>query len=373
MTAHPIIEPPANRPAGHRAVPLLTEPTLDHYPEFRRFVVDSFGLDETRVGPSGLLRVDGRHYELVFLGRSGRPFPSGVEVHALVPGLEPLDEDTADRDLWAILQWLVSGVGGEWTADALTTTGRIYRIPAASPPPAQPAAEEPGARGEALVFDLYGTLVDPLAIAADLERLIPGDPARLVAATWRRTQLEYSFRLTAMNRYEDFAQVTARALEFALLQHDRSLAPSEQAALLARYDTLQPFPDVEPALRALGEAGVRMALFSNGSPTMLDACLANSGLAAHLPQVISVDAVRVYKPHPATYRLAAATLNRPIDEVRLVSCNPFDIVGAASAGMRTAWINRSGTHFDTLGGQPDITLPSLADLPAAVAPTKTSA
>jgi 2-haloacid dehalogenase len=368
VTEHPIIEPPANRPAGHRAVPLLTEPTLDHYPEFRRFLVDSFSLEETRVGPAGLLRVDGRYYELVFLGRSGRPFPSGVEIHALVPDLEPLDEDVADRDLWAIVAWLVSGVGGEWTADALTTTGRIYRVPAATAVPAGPArparpAREPGPRREALVFDLYGTLVDPLAIATDLERLMPSDPARLVATTWRRTQLEYSFRLTAMNRYEDFARLTARALEFALLQHDQTLAPSEQAALLARYNSLEPFPDAVPALRALGEAGVELALLSNGSPAMLGTCLANSGLATYLPQVISVDAVRVYKPHPAVYRLAAATLDRPIEEIRLVSCNPFDIIGATTAGMRTAWINRSAVRFDTLGDQPDVTIPSLADLP----------
>ena len=70
-------------------------------------------------------------YELVFVGRSGRPFPAGVEVNALVPGLEPLDEARADVDLFAILLWMVDGIGGDWTAEALQTTGRIYRITAA--------------------------------------------------------------------------------------------------------------------------------------------------------------------------------------------------------------------------------------------------
>lgn len=70
-------------------------------------------------------------YELVFVGRSGRPFPAGVEVNALVHGLEPLDEARADVGLFAILLWMVDGIGGDWTAEALQTTGRIYRITAA--------------------------------------------------------------------------------------------------------------------------------------------------------------------------------------------------------------------------------------------------
>jgi hypothetical protein len=76
----------------------------------------------------GLLDVDGRVYELIFIGRSGRPFPSGVEIAALAPGLEPLDTSQTDQDLWAILEWLVAGVGKPWSVEDLRTTGRIYRV-----------------------------------------------------------------------------------------------------------------------------------------------------------------------------------------------------------------------------------------------------
>lgn len=119
------------RPAGHRPVPLLVEHQLDHYPEFREFLRACFELDTDPLGQPGLLDVAGRRYELTFIGYSGRPFPAGVRICALVPGLEPLDEAQADRDLWAILYWLVNGVGGDWSQEALATTGRIYRIPAA--------------------------------------------------------------------------------------------------------------------------------------------------------------------------------------------------------------------------------------------------
>jgi len=127
----PEIVAPDDRPVGHRVVPLLGEHDLGHYPEFAGFLSTAFGLAADPLGSPGLLRVSGRLYELTFVGRSGRPFPAGVEIGALVAGLEPLDETAADRDLWEVLRWLVDGVGGEWNSAALDTTGRIYRIPAA--------------------------------------------------------------------------------------------------------------------------------------------------------------------------------------------------------------------------------------------------
>ena len=81
--------------------------------------------------PGYVAAPSGMGYALVFIGRSGEPFPAGVEIHALVPALEPLDEDTVDRDLWAILRWMIAGVGGDWTVRDLEETGRLYRVPAA--------------------------------------------------------------------------------------------------------------------------------------------------------------------------------------------------------------------------------------------------
>ena len=133
MSDHPsvVIAASDEWPVGHRAVPLLAEHDLGHYPEFRAFLARTFALDRDPFGPPGLLRVEDRAYQLVFFGRSAHAFPSGVSIDALVPGLEPMDEQAADRDLWAILQWLVAGAGGEWAGEALIQAGRIYRIPAA--------------------------------------------------------------------------------------------------------------------------------------------------------------------------------------------------------------------------------------------------
>jgi haloalkane dehalogenase len=117
-------------PSGCRAVPVLAEHQLGHYPAFREFLAEAFGSLE---GP-GVLTVGPRSYRLDFVRRSTDELTGAVAVDALVPGLEPLDEAATDRDLWAILRWLIEGVSttdDRWSVDGLTTTGRIYRIPAA--------------------------------------------------------------------------------------------------------------------------------------------------------------------------------------------------------------------------------------------------
>ena len=217
-----------------------------------------------------------------------------------------------------------------------------------------------------VAFDLYGTLVDPVAIADELGRQLGDTDGREAAGLWRAKQLEYSFRLTAMGRYEDFRWVTARALDFALASVGGHLTAGQAERLVGLYDHLRPFPDAAPALRALAGLGYELAVLSNGSPAMIRNCLANSGLDEFFGQQISADEVRVFKPSPTVYRHAAERLAVPISRIRLVTCNAFDSVGASAAGMRTVWVNRSAAPFDTIGAQPDLTVPALDRLPAAL-------
>jgi 2-haloacid dehalogenase len=220
---------------------------------------------------------------------------------------------------------------------------------------------------EVLAFDLYGTLVDPIAIAAELGQLLGDGDGREAAGLWRSKQLEYSFRLTAMSMYEDFRWVTARALDFALASIGARLPDGQPERLIELYDHLRPFPDAAPALGALVGQGYELAVFSNGTPAMIGNCLDNSGLGQFFGQLISVDEVRAFKPSPVVYRHAAKRLSVPARQVRLVTSNAFDCVGAGAAGMRTAWVNRSAVPYDMIGAQPDLTVPALDRLPAALA------
>jgi len=188
------------------------------------------------------------------------------------------------------------------------------------------------------------------------------DKALRIAEVWRQKQLEYTFRLTAMGQYEDFEQVTRKALDYALAAAGHELTADQRDALLAQYDDLERFPDVELGLTRLQQRGHTMVVFSNGSPRMLDAVMDAAGLRPYFEAYVSVDEVRQYKPAPATYRLAAERLGRPIGEVRLVSANPFDDIGAEAAGMRAAWVDRSGGLFDTLRPPPQLVVRSLTEL-----------
>ena len=112
---------------------VLAEDRVGHYPEFRRFFSRVFDLDRVGLAEPGYVQApSGLAYTLVFIGRSGEPWPAGVELFAIVPALEPLDEPVVDRDLWAILEWMIEGVGGDWTTRDLQATGRLYRLPAVS-------------------------------------------------------------------------------------------------------------------------------------------------------------------------------------------------------------------------------------------------
>jgi hypothetical protein len=118
---------------GMRRALVLVEDRIGHYAEFRRFFADAFDLDRRGLTEPGYVEAPSDNcYAVVFIGRSGEPFPAGVEIHALVPALEPVDENIVDRDLWAILTWMIGGVGGDWTVHDLEATGRLYRVPAAS-------------------------------------------------------------------------------------------------------------------------------------------------------------------------------------------------------------------------------------------------
>ena len=219
---------------------------------------------------------------------------------------------------------------------------------------------------DALAFDMYGTLVDPLRISEQLGRYLPDEASR-VSEVWRRKQLEYTFRLTAMDRYEDFGKVTRKALDYALAAVGVDLDEDQKDTLMSRYNDLEKFADVEPGLERLRDAGHEMVVFSNGSPHMLDELMDNARLRPFFPRgFVSVDELGTYKPSPKVYRHVVEKLGRKAGEVRLVSSNPFDVVGAEAAGMLAAWVDRSGGPFDTLGPRPETVVGGLGELADAL-------
>jgi hypothetical protein len=118
--------------AGTRLEFALAEDRVGHYPEFRDFFVRTFDLDRVGLSQPGYVRApSGVTYAVIFIGRSGEAFPSGLEIYAVTPALEPVDSGVLDADLWAILGWTIAGVGPPWTLEELAATGRLYQVSAA--------------------------------------------------------------------------------------------------------------------------------------------------------------------------------------------------------------------------------------------------
>ena len=216
----------------------------------------------------------------------------------------------------------------------------------------------------ACVFDAYGTLFDFASAAARCPG-VPDEKRVALTALWRDKQLQYSWLRTLQGRYVDFAVVTGDALDFAL--DSLGLADASlRERLMALYFTLEAFPDAPPALAALKAKGLRLAILSNGSPSMLEAVVEHAGLSGVFERVFSVDAVGAFKTDGRVYRYALDGLGLDAREVCFCSSNGWDAYAASDFGMRVAWINRYGQRPERLPGRPDFTLASLAELPARI-------
>jgi 2-haloacid dehalogenase len=212
----------------------------------------------------------------------------------------------------------------------------------------------------AFVFDAYGTLFD-VHSAIGRHRAAVGPHADRFSDLWRIKQLDYSWTLTLMGRYEDFFVLTERALDFAFAAFpdvDRKL----KTALLAAYRELDAYPDAKALLARLKSAGTATAVLSNGDSAMLRAAVNAAGLSGLLDHTLSVDTIRIYKPRLEVYNLALKALRCTAAEIAFVSSNRWDVAGAANAGLPPIWINRGGLPNEYPGLEPAATVRSLREV-----------
>ena len=212
------------------------------------------------------------------------------------------------------------------------------------------------------VFDAYGTLFDVHAAIARHREACGPDADRL-SELWRTKQLEYSWTLTLAGRYEDFWTLTSRALDCALARFPRVPASIRQR-LLDAYFQLDAFADSAPCLAALKASGARTAILSNGSPHMLSAAVAGAKLENLLDAVLSVDAIRLYKPRREVYAMILDALGVGAGDVAFISSNRWDVMGAVEFGFAGVWVNRAKLPDEYPDHQPHRIIDGLAALPA---------
>lgn len=212
---------------------------------------------------------------------------------------------------------------------------------------------------DACVFDAYGTLFDVAASARRCSQEI-GERWLDFSAMWRKKQLEYTWLRSLMGDFKDFWHVTGDALDFTMETyniHD----PLLRSRLMELYLKLDAYPEVPKMLANLKERGIKTAILSNGSRTMLTSAVRKAGIEKLLDHVISVDDIQMFKIHPSVYQYGCDCLGIAADRIAFQSANAWDVAGAASFGMQVVWVNRFGQKQEKLGvgNQPTFEIRSL--------------
>ncbi len=279
-----------------------------------------------------------------------------------------------------------------WTAAARETIMHPPALESLDAPTFRHAHHEFPVTIKAVVFDAYGTLYDVQSVAAVTEEAFPGY-GEIITQIWRIKQLEYTWLRSLMRRYQDFSVVTRDSLAYTLrvlgLEHDSGVFER----IMDKYLHLDLYPDATTSLAAMRDR--KLAILSNGSPAMLTALVANSGLDRVLDATISVDSKKIFKPAPEAYTLIESVLGVPPAQVLFISSNPWDACGAKAFGLNVAWIERVTpeamrlacvksdvvppltmfkairTQMDELGLKPDYRIRALSELPALVAAHQT--
>lgn len=213
-----------------------------------------------------------------------------------------------------------------------------------------------------LAFDVYGTLVDTQAMTRQLETYL-GEHTTAFAMTWRSKQLEYTFRRTLMNAYQDFDVCTAQALQYCCGLFAVDISEAQQQDLLNAYRQLPAYPETASVLSTFSQrAQTPCHAFSNGTRETVETVLKHNDLRQFFGQIVSADEIGKFKPHPSVYRLFEKKTDTPPESCCLISANPFDVTGALAAGWQAVWLKRlETTVFDPWEYQPTAVVRSLEE------------
>jgi len=214
---------------------------------------------------------------------------------------------------------------------------------------------------KAVLFDVYGTLLDVYSVALRAEQMFPGAGDRLARA-WRERQIEYSRLVSMSGRYRPFWQLTRDALQVSAAALGLPLDDAGADSLMNEYRHLSAFPENRGVLQALADRGIRAGILSNGDPEMLAVAIRSAGLTELIDPVLSVHATRRYKTDPAAYAIGPVALGLAAAEILFVSSNCWDAIGATWYGFTTLWVNRADAPMEHLGTEPTRVGHSLRDV-----------
>jgi len=202
---------------------------------------------------------------------------------------------------------------------------------------------------KAIIFDAYGTLFDVNSAAEKCKDKI-GKKWENFSNYWRTTQLEYTWLRNLMGRHKDFWQITEDSLDKSMKVFE--IDSSMKIDLLNLYKILSTFPEVKDALNILKEKKYKLAILSNGTPSLLNELVKSNNLDNIFDDVFSIEEVKAYKPDPKVYNIPIKKYQIQKNEVAYLSANTWDVSAGGNYGFNPIWVNRNNNIFDNLDFKP---------------------
>ena len=198
---------------------------------------------------------------------------------------------------------------------------------------------------KAIIFDAYGTLFDVNSAAEKCKDKI-GDKWEGFANYWRTTQLEYTWLRSLMKRHKNFWQITEDSLDKSM--NAFNIDKSMRNELLDLYKTLNTFPEVKNVLNKLKEKNYKLAILSNGTPSLLNELVKSNNIENIFDDIFSIEDVGIYKPDSRVYDIPTKKYQIQKNEVAFLSANTWDVSGGGNYGYNAIWVNRNNNIFDNL-------------------------
>ena len=212
---------------------------------------------------------------------------------------------------------------------------------------------------KAIIFDAYGTLFDVNSAAEKCKDKI-GNKWEGFANYWRTTQLEYTWLRSLMNRHKDFWKITEDSLDKSMKAFN--IEKSMKNELLNLYKILSTFPEVKNVLNNLKENNYKLAILSNGTPTLLNQLVKSNDLDKIFDDVFSIEEAGIYKPNSKVYDIPIKKYQIQKNEILFLSANTWDVSGGGNYGYQSIWVNRNNNIFDNLDFRPKYQITDLKKL-----------
>ena len=212
---------------------------------------------------------------------------------------------------------------------------------------------------KAIIFDAYGTLFDVNSAAEKCKDKI-GDKWEGFANFWRTTQLEYTWLRSLMKRHKNFWQITEDSLDKSMKTFN--IDPAMRNELLNLYKALSLFKEVPETLKKLKERNLRLAILSNGTPSLLTQLVKNNNIDNLFDDLFSIEEVGIYKPDAKVYDLPIKKYKIEKSQVAFLSANTWDVSGGGNYGYQSIWVNRNNDIFDNLDYKPINQIKNLNEL-----------